>query len=195
MTEIEKTEGEIKVLQAKLKLLKEMENHKSPVEKAYRDAYGKYPEPGFSAGDWDVITFQAFQKGWEASKNNSEDISRVLIEGNDAYIMGVKYQRVEETYCPDDPEYYDEVEWDEKDNPKPMNEVIDRLVKKYQAQKLWNRVRYELGYSIDCCDEIVNLVEEWLPKEQSAAGSQNVDVEFLVDGHNHCLNKMKEMLR
>ena len=133
--------------------------------------------------------------GYNASKNNCEDISRVLIEGDDVYIMGVKYQRVEEPYCPDEPEYYDEVEWDEKDNPKPMDEVVDRLVKKYQAQKLWNRVRDELGYSIDCCDEIVNLVEKWLPKEQSAAGSQNVDTELLVDGHNHCLNKMKEMLR
>ena len=37
---------------------------------------------------------------------------------------------------------------------KPMDEVVDRLVKKYQAQKLWNRVRDELGYSIDLCDEI-----------------------------------------
>ena len=85
--------------------------------------------------------------------------------------------------------------WDEKDNPKPMDEVVDRLIKKYQAQKLWNRVRDELGYSIDCCDEIVDLVESWLPKEQSAAGSQNVDTELLVDGFNDCLRKMKEMLR
>jgi len=77
----------------------------------------------------------------------------------------------------------------------PMDEVVDRLVKKYQAQKLWNMVRDKLGYSIDLCDEIVDLVEKWLPKEQSAAGSQNVDTELLVDGHNHCLNKMKEMLR
>ena len=75
------------------------------------------------------------------------------------------------------------------------DEVIDRVVKKYQAQKLWNRIRDELGYSIDCCDEIVDLVERWMPKEQSAAGSQNVDTELLVDGHNHCLQKMKEMLR
>jgi hypothetical protein len=75
------------------------------------------------------------------------------------------------------------------------DEVLDRLVKKYQAQKLWNMVRGELGYSIDCCDEIVDLVEKWLPKEQSASGSQNVDVEFLVDGFNDCLCKMKEMLR
>jgi oligoribonuclease (3'-5' exoribonuclease) len=85
--------------------------------------------------------------------------------------------------------------WDEKDNPKPMDEVVDRLVKKYQAQKLWNRVRDELGYSIDCCDEIVDLVEKWIPKEQIAAGSQNVNTELLVDGFNDCVRKMKEMLR
>ena len=78
---------------------------------------------------------------------------------------------------------------------KPMDEVVDRLVKKYQAQKLWNRVRDELGYSIDLCDEIVDLVEDWIPEPQSAAGSQNVDVEFLVEGFNDCVRKMKEMLR
>jgi hypothetical protein len=88
---------------------------------------------------------------------------------------------------------YDELV--EKDNPKPMDEVVDRLVKKYQAQKLWNRVRDELGYSIDCCDEIVDLVEDWILDEQSSAGSQNVDVEFLVDGFNDAIRKMKEMLR
>ena len=43
MTEIEKTEGEIKVLQAKLELLKEMEKHKTPVEEAYKRIYGEYP--------------------------------------------------------------------------------------------------------------------------------------------------------
>jgi hypothetical protein len=197
MTEIEKVRGEIKVLEKKLALLESIENYKSPVEKAYRDAYGKYPEPGFSAGDWDAVSWTSFQKGYDAAQKQKtgEDISKVLIEGDVAYIMGVKYQRVEEPYCPDEPEYYDEVEWDEKDNPKPMNEVVDRLIKKYQAQKLWNRVRDELGYSIDCCDEIVNLVEKWLPKEQSAAGSQNVDTELLVDGFNDCVRKMKEMLR
>ena len=195
MTEIEKVKGEIKVLQAKLSLLEEMENYKTPAEEAYKEWMGEYPSTDESVDNTDDIRWRAFQMGYNASKNNCEDISRVLIEGDDVYIMGVKYQRVEEPYCPDEPEYYDEVEWDEKDNPKPMDEVVDRLVKKYQAQKLWNRVRDELGYSIDCCDEIVNLVEKWLPKEQSAAGSQNVDTELLVDGHNHCLNKMKEMLR
>jgi hypothetical protein len=39
------------------------------------------------------------------------------------------------------------------------------------------------------------LVERWLPKEQSAEGSQNVDVELLVDGFNDAIQKMKEKLR
>jgi hypothetical protein len=78
---------------------------------------------------------------------------------------------------------------------KPMDDAINRLIEKYKSQKLWNMMRNELGYSIDCCDEIVDLVEKWLPKEQSAEGSQNVDTELLVDGFNDCVRKMKEMLR
>jgi hypothetical protein len=85
--------------------------------------------------------------------------------------------------------------WDEKDNPKPMDEVVNRLIKKYQAQKLFNILVDELGYDFDACNDIVDLVESWLPKEQSAAGSQNVDTELLVDGFNDCLRKIKGMLR
>ena len=62
--EIEKTEGEIKVLQAKLELLKEMENHKSPVEECYKDWWGQYPE----TGTWDSFDdkrWQGFQAGYE----------------------------------------------------------------------------------------------------------------------------------
>ena len=151
------------------------------------------------------------------------DISKVLIEGDYATIMGVRYKRVEEPKSPVEEAYKDwcgeyptggpseDAKWGaflagyqvtqpkavpvEEPQSKSMDEVVERLVKKYQAQKLWNMLRDELGYSIDCCDEIVDLVEKWLPKEQSAAGSQNVDTELLVDGHNHCLQKMKEMLR
>ena len=83
----------------------------------------------------------------------------------------------------------------QQEEPKPMDDVIDRLLEKYKSQKLWNMMRNELGYSIDCCDEIVDLVERWLPEYQSAAGSQNVDTELLVDGFNHCLNKINGKLR
>ena len=113
----------------------------------------------------------------------TDDTYSVLMKIKDAYpkpdvieIGGVKYQRVEEP-------------------SKPMDEIMDRLIKKYQAQKLWNRVRDELGYSIDCCDEIVDLVEDWILDEQNASSSQNVNTELLVDGFNDAIRKMKEMLR
>ena len=61
--------------------------------------------------------------------------------------------------------------------------------------KLYNRLYDELGYDFETCENIVDLVEDWLPKEQSAAGSQNVNTELLVDGFNHCLQKIKGMLR
>ena len=154
MTEIEKTEGEIKVLQAKLELLKEMEKHKSPVEKAYKGVYGCYPPTTPSVSNSEDERWSNFQKGYNASKEDC---------------------KVEE--------------------PKPMDDVIDRLLEKYKSQKLWNMVRNELGYSIDCCDEIVDLVERWLPKEQSAEGSQNAFAIDATEGFNHCLNKMKGTLR
>jgi hypothetical protein len=116
-----------------------------------------------------------------------------LLEG--VWFNDVKKGKYDEPYCPDEPEHYDEVEWDEKDNPKPMDEVINKLIREHQAQKLRNMLKVQLDYDGMVCDDIVDIVEDWLPKEQSAEGSQNVNTELLVDGFNHCLDKMKEMLR
>jgi hypothetical protein len=150
---------------------KRVEEPKSPVEEAYKEWWGQYPELETDS-KYDDMRWQGFQAGYELAQ--------------------VKDGCPE---SPDEPEYYDEVEWDEKDNPKPMDEVVNRLVKKYQAQKLFNRLVDELGYDFDACNDVVDLVEDWLPKEQSAAGSQNVNTELLVDGFNHCLEKIKGMLR
>jgi hypothetical protein len=151
------------------------------------------------------------------------DISKVLIEGDYATIMGVKYKRVEEPKSPVEEAYKewmdeyppttpsvsntDDIRWRafqmgwmkaqvpvEESQSTPMDEVVDRLVKKYQAQKLYNRL-FEVGYDKEDCDMILSVVEDWLPDPQSAAGSQNVNTELLVEGFNSCVNKMKEMLR
>jgi hypothetical protein len=150
------------------------------------------------------------------------DISKVLIEGDYATIMGIRYKRVEEPKSPVEEAYKDwcgeyptggpseDAKWGaflagyqvtqpkavpvEEPQSKSMDEVVERLVKKYQAQKLWNRL-FEVGYDREDCEMILSVVEEWLPKEQIAAGSQSLDTELLVDGFNHCLQKMKEMLR
>lgn len=46
----------------------------------------------------------------------------------------------------------------------------------------------------NCIGRLVYWIEEWLPKEQSA-NSQNVDVEFLVEGFNDAIKKIKSKLR
>jgi hypothetical protein len=198
--EIESLKQEIKMLQEKLNKLEEAE--KEPDMMLMRQ--GKVDIVDYDTKTYYRIEYTDSFSGayvWFVRRRGEESIRQVRdinVYGvlEDYYQKQVLKQKEDypyKKYTPD--EVADEVEWDEKDNPKPMDEVMDRLIKKYQAQKLWNRVRDELGYSIDCCDEIVDLVESWLPEPQSAAGSQNVDTELLVDGFNDCLQKMKEMLR
>ena len=64
MTEIEELKAQIKVLEAKLSLLEEMEKYKSPVEEAYKDWWGQYPELE-TDGDFDVTRWHGFQAGYE----------------------------------------------------------------------------------------------------------------------------------
>ncbi len=141
---------------------------KSPAEEAYKRCYGEYPSGSTSSENakWD-----AFLRGYQSTQPKAVPV--------------------------DEPDWYDEVEWDEKDNPTSYitDEVVNRLMEKYQSQKLWNILKDKWGFSEDACGDIVEAVAEWLPKEQSAAGSQNVDTELLVDGFNHCLQKIKGMLR
>jgi len=115
------------------KVLKEMENHKSPVEEAYKEIYGFYPNFPID------VRFGYFKSGYNASQKDCKVV----------------------------------------EEPKP--------------KKLFDVIR-NLGYSVDMCYEIVDAVRCWLPEPQSSSGSQNVDVELLVDGFNDCLKKIKDGL-
>jgi hypothetical protein len=94
------------------------------------------------------------------------EISKVLIEGEYATIMGVKYKRVEEQ--------------------KPtLSSIIAECMMFHNKE-----IQMEL------LEHIVDRVEvEWIPKEQSSSGSQNVYVECSVEGFNDCLTKIKGKLR
>jgi hypothetical protein len=130
---------------------------------------------------------------WKQIERHKSPMNIVTDNETRNILEGLWYNQVKKGVI-DEPEHYDEVEWDEKDNPKPMDEVVERLQKQYKAQKLRNKLE-ELGYSGLDCDEILCLVEDWIPEYQNASGSQNVDTELLVDGFNDCVRKMKEMLR
>ena len=209
MTEIEKTKQEIKMLQEKLNKLEEAE--KEPDMMLMRQ--GKVDIVDYDTKVYYRIEYTDSFSGayvWFLRRRGEKSIRQVRdinVYGvlEDYYQKQVLKQKEDYPYKKQTPEETAEglrnamkqaKEDGVFDEPtKPMDEVVDRLVKKYQAQKLWNRVRDELGYSIDLCDEIVDLVEDWILDEQSSAGSQNLDVEFLVEGFNDAIRKMKEMLR
>ena len=183
---------------------------KSPAEEAFKRVYGYFPtEPNW---DDDEVRWESFQKGYNASKvietpqePEKEPEKWDVVRESVKWCEEHQNESVEDYLKPHTPEQTEKLlreafqkvqqteEW--KETQRKIDSNYDKMVEERKSQKLWNMVRDELGYSIDCCDEIVDLVEKWLPEPQSAAGSQNVDVEFLVDGYNDCLNKMKEKLR
>jgi hypothetical protein len=121
---------------------------KSPVEEAYKEWCGEYP----SGTSRDASKWISFQGGYRAAQNNCEDISRVLMEGDDAYIMGVKYQRVPDYI--DDPEYCSGIEWDEKDNPKPK--TIRSIINRWWIDTFTTHSKWDAE---ECMDDLADQIE------------------------------------
>ena len=85
-------------------------------------------------------------------------------------IGGVKYQKVK--------------------NPEPK--TLTDLIERWWCDVFTTHSDWDMETSID---DLVDRIQLWLPKEQSAKGSQNAYVECSVDGFNDCLNKIKDNLR
>jgi hypothetical protein len=173
MNEIQKTEGEIKVLQAKLELLKELEKHKTPCEEAYKRVYGFYPET--YEDSW-----SAFQDGYIASQKDykvgeyqptPQEPEQVADGLKEAFREAVKQGVVSSS-----------------NKPQTLTDLI---------ADWWADV-FTTGSDWDgeiCIDNLVEQIKHWLPKEQSASGSQNAYVECSVEGYNDCINKIRRKLR
>ena len=198
-SDIQKTEKEIAVLQKKLELLKEIETHKSqPRMNLQFNVKGEVVS--YNDEVYYRLEFTDGSHGWYKKKHTVDGLVMVAITDGETrrLLEGLWFNDVKKgKYDADEPYRNVRAYWDEKDNPASYitDEVVNRLVEEHKSQKLYNMVRDELGYSFNCCDEFVDLVERWLPKEQSAEGSQNVNTELLVDGFNDCLRKIKGMLR
>jgi hypothetical protein len=79
-------------------------------------------------------------------------------------------------------------EWREKNKPQNLTDLIyDWWEDVFTTHSDW-----DMETSIE---DLVDQIQLWLPKEQSASGSQNVYVECTVEGFNDCLNKIKSKLR
>ena len=110
----------------------------------------------------------------------------------------VKYQNDDKPHYIDDPEYCSGIEWDEKDNPPEPTSTVFRQkifdgIKSVFYDPDYERTHWKMKVNM-AVDEVLTHFYDIIPEEQSAVGSQNVDVEFLVDGYNDCLNEIKSKL-
>jgi len=200
--EIQQTKEDIAVLQEKLKKLEELARVKTPAEEAFYRIYSRYPDKlddrhgslwnGFITG-YDLGYVHATKYAVENNKNfeptpqTPEQVEQGLRDA---------MKKAKEDGVFDEP-------------TKPMNEVLDRLENKYKRveeppktltdliYRWWSDVftthsDWDMETSIE---DLVDQIQLWLPKEQSAAGSQNAYVESAVEGFNDCLNKIKRKLR
>jgi hypothetical protein len=209
MTEIEKVKAEIKVLEKKLSFLEELEKTKSPVEEAFKDWMGMYPPTNPSVDNIFDIRWRAFQMGYNAAYEEK------VVEEQLATQRGNIKTLVEESvkWCEENPDK-DPLDWLKPQTPEEvadgLKEAFREAVKQgvvsssTKPQNLtdliydWWEDIFTSHSNLDMeasIDDLVTRIEEWLPKEQSAAGSQNAYVECTVEGFNDCLNKIKGKLR
>ena len=78
----------------------------------------------------------------------------------------------------------------EKHNSKPK--TLTQLVERWWCDTFTTHTDWDVDTSIA---DLVDQIQLWLPKEQSAKGSQNAYVECSVEGFNDCLTKIKSRLR
>jgi len=142
------------VKEAKLDLLKEIENHKSPEEKAYKRWYGDYPTDP-SVSNFGDNRWKSFQIGYKAAKEDLEPKP----EGS------LKFQ---------------------------LGKSLENILYDWWGDVFVNNSNLDTETSI--CD-LVDRIELFLPKSQSAAGSQSVGAELLVEGWNNCISIIKGKLR
>jgi hypothetical protein len=94
---------------------------------------------------------------------------------------------------------------------KPMNELVEILNKnppdclKFQMGKTLEDRIYKWWTTCfttkcewsmeECLDDLLDIIELFLPREQSSAGSQSLGVDDMVEGFNDCLKQIKGKLR
>ena len=172
MTEtIQTLKEDIAILQEKLKKLEELEilKSKTPIEKAYYTVYNYYPlfdTDGYDGSRWNGF-LTGYYAGYEEAVKNNKNFEPI-------------------------PQTPEQVEQGLRDAMKQAKE--DGVFDEPTPETLYGALT-NLGYYKDYCDQIVDAVRCWLPKEQSAKGSQNVYVECTVEGFNDCLKKIKQNLQ
>jgi uncharacterized membrane protein YheB (UPF0754 family) len=251
---------------------KRVEEPKSPAEKAYYAVYGWYPPTTSSVSNYEDNRWRDFQNGYDAAyeeKVVEEETEREMIKRNlktslqelvngdvrpiDDVVRETKNQQIKELvresvkWCeehreesvedylrPKTPEQTEKSlkeafvkvqqteQWKETqrkiDAPKESwmnksNEELVAILKKNPPDCL----KFVMGKTLEqiitrwwcdtftgphekwsmeeCIDDLIDQIELFLPRSQSAEGTQSVYTEVAVESHNELLQKIKSKLR
>ncbi len=194
---------------------------KSPVEEAFKRVYGYYPEccersvwTAFQKG-WETRECELVKEGFEYSL---QELSRGEVKPIDDVIKSVK-EELENSKPMNEvlgklENKYKQAE--ENAASYITDEVVNRMLKKWEENPP-SFLRFELGKTLEALitrwwddvydgihqdwdrevaiDDLIDQIQLWLPKSQSASGSQSLGVEDMVEGFNDCLKKIKSKLR
>ena len=186
MTDIEKTKAEIKVLEKKLALLEEIE--KQPRMNLQQE--GEYAVVSYH----DKVYYRLEDKttfSWYIKKDVS-DYHIHYRSPNFVMVEDAETERLLEGL------YYNHIQVKKEavkqgvvsSSTKTQN--LTDLIYDWWEDIFTSHSNLDMEASID---DLVTRIEEWLPKEQSAAGSQNAYVECTVEGFNDAIKKIKKKLR
>jgi hypothetical protein len=157
MTEIEEVKAQLKVLEKKLALLKEMENHKTPCEIAYKDWWGEYP--GDENWTSDATRWQGFQAGYNAAYEEK------VVEEPEVREWDVVRESVK--WCEEHPDK-NPLDWLKPQTPEQTSQSLKEAFVKAQQTEKWK----EIQKLIDEEDNDKNfknsldLIKEWGEKNK-----------------------------
>lgn len=200
MTEIEQVKQQIKVLEAKLSFLEEVEKHKTPAEEEYKQWWGKYPgtEPWCN---YDETRWVGFRAGYKAAQSKDTEVKECSDEcemQKDTETLPTMFNCIIEGEPPNG--YAAWNEWYENEGSKgilhnlrisypknrknhkiPHNDIDRRFYVNLRddapkSKTLFNLLSKKLTesyISVDDMYEICDIVEDWLPDEYQSYSTYN----------------------
>jgi hypothetical protein len=133
------------------------------------------------------------------------DISKVLIEGDQVTIMGVKYKRVEEPKSPAEKAYYavygwyppttssvsnyEDNRWRDFQNGYNASKVSETPQEPEELKTLY-QMFYENDWNVRSCEVFCDIVKEWMSQY-----ADNVMCGEYKKGYEYCLTVLEENLK
>jgi hypothetical protein len=194
LNSVESIKAEIKVLQSKLEFYEELEKQPLTLFDVIRNL-------GYSVDMCDEIVdaVEEFEKSKEKEmiKRNLKTSLQELANGDvrpiDDVVRETKNQQ-ESWMNKSDEELVAMLEKNPPDCLKfVMGKTLEQIIERWWCDTF--TVSHGKWSMEECIDDLIDQIELFLPRSQSAEGTQSVYTEVAVEAHNELLQKIKSKLR